>query len=130
MKVNISTMRKVNEWLGREPYADFATTADYECAYKAWRESVAKDDDARFAKALETANRHAFIVTKTWCLGNFHLRRGDVIYVKDYPNGPMVTRTRGSVQEALATSDWPSISEHAVSAWYARKNGGKSYGEK
>lgn len=121
MKVNISTMRKVNEWLGREPYADFATTADYERAYKAWRESVATDDDARFAKAIETAERHAYIVTKTWSLGSFHLRRGDVVYVKDYPAGPMVTRTRGTVQEALATSDWPSIHEHTISAWNARK---------
>ncbi len=114
MKSDINTQRKINAFLGRKSYEMFSSQAEFEAAYAAWRKHIEEEDEARFAAAIESANPHARVVTKTWPFGGFHLRRGNVVYVKVYPTGPMVTRTNGSMQGMVGKSNWSDINEHTM----------------
>lgn len=121
MNIGISTQRKINAFFGRKPYEMFGSQAELEAAYKTWREHVDAEDEARYQKAVKTAGWYARVVTSTWQLGRFHLRRGDVVYVKAYPERLMVTRTDGSMRGMVGASNWPDINAHTMLVKNARR---------
>ena len=120
MNISMSRLRKINLFLGREPYALFNTTKELEEAHNLYIEHLIEADEKRFEDALKNAPRDARVVTKTWPLNGKALRKGEVIYIKNYPQQPMITRTRGSMQGQVDSTNWKDINEHTIKVRDAR----------
>lgn len=109
MILNQSAYRKMCDFFGRE--IPFNET---ESAYKEWRKAVEKEDNQRLAEALTNAPKGAYIVTDIWEIGSSHLRKGEIVFVKEYPCSVVLTSTRGSMQGIIASSNWHAIKAHTV----------------
>lgn len=119
MRINDSTLRKINEFLGRPPYALFDSEEEKEEAYAQWRMYVAQEDDERFEEAMRTApyGPNVWIVTDTWQLGGRSLRRGQVIYtskVKGSIGNIYLICTTKSRMSSIDTCGLDEIKRHAV----------------
>lgn len=119
MRIDDSTLRKINEFLGRPPYALFDSAEEEEEAYKAWRMYVAQEDDERFEEAMRTApyGPNVWIVTNTWQTGSGSLRRGRVVYayrVEGSIDNSYLVCTTKSRSSAVCACVLDEIKRHAV----------------
>lgn len=117
MKYNMPTIRKMNEFLGRDRNA-IMTQELADATYPEWRKAIAAEDDQRFADALKSAPCGSYVVKDTWSHGGRTLRKGMVVYTYDTRNiyGHIMVCTRKSRQAMAWTCDKEEFKEHTVRA--------------
>lgn len=115
MKYNMSTIRKMNDFLGRDLNA-FMTKELADSTYPEWRKAVEAEDEQRYADALETAPRGSYVVKDTWNRNGGTLRKGTVVFIYDTRNifGEIMVCTSKSRQTMVWTCGKGELKEHTV----------------
>lgn len=115
MKYNMSTICKMNEFLGRDRNA-FMTQGLADATYPEWREAIAAEDDQRFTDAIACAPHGSYVVKDTWSRGGRTLRKGTVVYTYDTRNifGEIMVCTSKSRQTMAWTCGKRELGEHTV----------------
>lgn len=115
MKYNMSTIRKMNDFLGRDRNA-FMTKELADATYPEWRKAVETEDEQRYADALETAPRGSYVVKDTWNRNGGTLRKGTVVFIYDTRNifGEIMVCTSKSRQTMVWTCGKEELKEHTV----------------
>lgn len=117
MKYNMPTIRKMNEFLGRDRNA-FMTQELADATYPEWRKAIAAEDDQRFTDAIKSAPHGSYIVKDTWSRDGKTLRKGTVVYIYDTRDiyWHIMVCTRKSRQAMAWTCDKEELKEHTVRA--------------
>lgn len=115
MKYNMSTICKMNEFLGRDRNA-FMTQELADATYPEWRKAIEAEDEQRYADALETAPHGSYVVKDTWSRDGKTLRKGTVVYIYDTRNiyGHIMICTSKSRQAMVWTCGKEELSKHSV----------------
>lgn len=115
MKYNMSTICKMNEFLGRDRNT-FMTQELADATYTEWRKSVESEDEQRYADALKSAPHGSYVVKDTWSRNGGTLRKGTVVFIYDTRNifGEIMICTRKSRQTMVLTCGKEELKEHTV----------------
>lgn len=120
MKYNMPTIRKMNEFLGRDSNA-FMTQELADATYTEWRKAAEAEYEQRYADALESAPQGSYIVKDTWNHGGRTLRKGTVVYIYDTRNifCHIMVCTCKSRQAMAWTCGKEELKEHTISINHA-----------
>lgn len=115
MKYDMATIRKMNEFLGRDRNATM-TQELADATYPEWRKAVAAEENRRFADALKSAPCGSYVVKDTWSHGGRTLRKGTVVYAYGTRDifGHIMVRIRKSSQAMPWTCGIEEFEEHTV----------------
>ena len=117
MKYDMPTIRKMDEFLGRDRNA-IMTQELADATYPERRKAIAAEDDRRSADALKSAPCGPHVVKDTWGHGGGTLRKGMAVYTYDTRDvyGHIMVRTRKGRRAMARTCDEEEFEGHTVRA--------------
>lgn len=123
MKYNMSTICKMNEFLGRGRNS-FMTQELADATYPEWRKSIENEDEKRYADALESAPHGSYVVKDAWSRDGKTLRKGTVVYAYDTRNiyGHIMICTSKSRQAMAWTCSKSELAAHTTFINRNKKN--------